>query len=168
MSLRSASTQELSRLYRTFRFSYDDRHLRFMPRLAEAIASMGAARVVFDSVAERLETADHLRCEIRKYENIDVPDFHLRVVWMPCDGGGRAATRGLVKIGLPELVTPTTRGDHQAIVCEVLRLAGEQLWTTRTLPDAIRLSSYDDIFEVQIGSGRKGPLQARIVRVPST
>lgn len=145
----------------------DDRHLRFMPRLAEAIASMGAAKVVFDSVAERLETADHLRDEIRRHPSIDNPDFHLHIVWTPCDGGGQAGTRGLVKIGLPELVTPTTRGDHEAIVRELLRLAAERIWQERALPESIRLNCYDDTFEVQIGSGRKGPLQARIVRVPN-
>jgi hypothetical protein len=141
------------------------RHLQVVPRLAATIADMGASSVVFDCVAERLQTAEQLRSDICKTGDTDTPDFHVRVVWMPNDVGGRACTRGLAKVGLPELITPDTRGDHQSIVCEVLDLAAAALWKDRRILDTLTLTCYDDTFVVKIEPGRKGPLLARILRV---
>jgi hypothetical protein len=143
----------------------DDRHLTFMPRLADAIASMSASRVVFDSVAEKLQTAREMHSQLCSSERLDVPDLHLRVVWMPREMGGCAATRGLAKVGLPELETPTTRPDHQAIVCEVLRLAAETLWTERSIAEPLHVECYDDTFEVRIEPARTGPLLTHIMRI---
>ena len=146
----------------------DDRHLQFMPYLAEAVAYYGKAIAVFDAVSERLLTAEELRDALRKDPNAARPDFHLRTVWITTGLGGTSATRGLVKVGLPELQTPESPGEHRALICGVLQEAAEQLWASRELAEIVRVRYFEDEFLVKVQQHRAEPATARIMRVQAT
>lgn len=141
-----------------------DKHLRFMPYLVEAIAELTKAKVVFDVGREDLATVAEFKKRLGADQDARSCAFHTRVVWIRTESGGYAATRGLVKIGIPELETPESATDHRVIITEVLELAAEVLWNNRSPMDVVQLDAFGDVFEVRIEHRRKGASLARILR----
>lgn len=142
----------------------DGRHLLFMPHLAEAVAYFGKSEVLFDCVGERLISATAFREELSRQPNTANPDFHLRAIWIDEEEGGRAATRGLMKVGLPELETHPAPSDHRVVIHDVLEQAAAQLWEDPTLPEEIEVHAYEDDFVVQLEPKKNGPVQVRMIR----
>jgi hypothetical protein len=143
----------------------NDFHLGFMPRLAVEIAKQRKGVVIFDSIGEELVTVSQLQARNESAEDRYGASQHLRTVWLHTEHGGFAATRGLMKVGVPELQTPDTRPDHRAIVCEVLDSAAVELWNHREVPESIEVNCYDDTFVVKIQPNSRGSNQARVARV---
>jgi hypothetical protein len=144
----------------------DARHVKLMPHLAEAIAYYGQSKVLFDAVSEELLTAEQLRERLRQEPEASGPDLHLRTVWIRSERGGRGATRGLLKVGLPELETPESPAEHETVIRTVLEQAAEKLWNAQELQTEIEVPLFGDTFQVTIDPKGKSPLCARILRVP--
>lgn len=142
----------------------DRRHLRFMPHLAEAVAYFGKSSAIFDCVSEKLIDINDFREELKTNPDTSNSDFHLRVVWIETEEGGFASTRGLMKVGLPELQTFPSPSDHRVVIHEVLEQAAIQLWDDPKLPDKLDVRAYDDDFGVMLEPQKKGPVQVRMVR----
>ncbi len=143
----------------------DDRHLQFMPYLAEAVAWLTNAEVVFDTISERLYTSNEFRASLESIERADTPEFHLRTGWERHDSNGLAFTRGLVKIGIPELETPLSSADHSVLLQAVLEKTALQLWELRAIPTEVKVNCFDDEFHVMLYPKRKGPILARVLRI---
>lgn len=142
----------------------DCRHLQFLAYAVEAVAALAKARVVFDLVAERLFSFDFLRDALLRDPNGARRELHLRTIWRNCENGGTAETRGLNKIGYPELCTPPTMPDHRVVASQVLELAAEKIWETGCTDPKITLEHFGDTFHVEITPVKKGPSKARILR----
>ncbi len=142
----------------------DDRYLRFMPHLAESCAYFGKSKVIFDCVSERLVHLDDWRAEMTQQPDTANPDFHLRTVWVEEEEGGHATTRGLMKVGLPELKTHLAPSDHRVVIHDVLEQAAQQLWQTQKIPERLEVHAYDDDFEVVFEPQKKGPVMVRLMR----
>lgn len=151
--------------YLSFDRLRDDRHLQFMPYLLLAVADLTKATAAFDTVSERLFLVETLRQELADQPDARRPDFHVRTVWIQTDLGGKGVTRGLLKVGLPELETPESASDHQVVILEVLQRTVEKLWLDRTYPEFVAVRCFDDDFEVHLAYRRKGPALAKILRV---
>lgn len=142
----------------------DDRHLQFLPHMAAAAADLADGRIVFDTVAERLFTPQWLHERLLEDGNAARPDLHVRVVWTSAGASGQAETRGLVKVGLPELVTEPAAADQRVVLASVLEDAALQLWNARSVPPTMRVEAYGDDFEIHISATKKGPYRARVYR----
>jgi hypothetical protein len=145
----------------------DDRHLHLLPYLAECAAGLTRGTVVFDAVSDELLPIETLRARLQQFGRADQPTFHLRTLWLKSARGGMGATRGLVKIGLPELQTPESSNDHQVVIREVLEAAAVKLWETRELPDELTVTAFDDEFAINLSYQKKGPATASIHRIHS-
>jgi hypothetical protein len=145
----------------------DPRHLRLMPFLVEAIAYYCRSAVVFDVISERLMMVESLRDSLREDAHAERSCVHLRTVWLRAEQGGKGATRGLLKVGLPEIETPVSPTEHQTIIMSVLDDAAEQMWDNRQMPERLSVSYFGDEFEVQIEPRTRGPNIARIMRIGS-
>ncbi|MBI1757236.1 MAG: hypothetical protein HY248_01915 [Fimbriimonas ginsengisoli] len=144
----------------------DERHLRLLPFLAEAVAAIGQGSVVFDVTAERLMTLDELRGDLVKAGVGNVlPEQHVRAIWAPSPSGGRACTRGLVKMGLPELRTRDVATDEKVLALYLVESAATEIWRRRTLPDELEIEAYGDLFRLQFFPARRGPVETAILRV---
>ncbi len=143
----------------------NSRHLQFMAYLLEASSHYGHSQAVFDVVSQRLFAPEWLCDELRKDAVATRPELHLRIVWIQTDRGGFGATRGLVKIGLPELETPESPAEHRAVICGVLEEAALQLWESGRLDPELVARFLDDEYHVRIEVQRRPPLTARILRV---
>jgi hypothetical protein len=153
--LRFLSTNKLS----------DDRHLQFMPHLAEAVAWLTNAEVVFDTISEELHTSKSFRAKLESVERADCPEFHLRTGWQRHDSNGLAFTKGLVKVGLPELETPMSSSDHSVLLQAVMEQSALQLWEMRFVPPELKVNCFDDEFHVILQSKKNRPTLARVLRI---
>ena len=142
----------------------DDRHLQFIPHMALAIADLAGAKVIFDTVSEQLISVDELRETLGRDGNAATAEFHLRIVWTRSGGGGMAETRGLVKVGVPEIATEIADEDQRVLLTAVLEEAAKQAWQLRALPPSLTVEAYQDLFELQVTPTRKGPYKARVFR----
>jgi hypothetical protein len=143
----------------------DDRHLQLLPYLAYAYAKLGNASVIYDVGAERLMSRDDLQAMLKADKNAARPDAHLRIVWVRNGANGRAETRGLVKKGLPELVTEEMEVDEQVLVTAVLDEAARTLWEKGVAGESLEVTSFDDVFKLLLSKPKDGRSNVKILRV---
>jgi hypothetical protein len=145
----------------------DDRHLQFMPHMAAAILSLCDGSAVYDPVVERLWTAAEFDAELRRCSSAAAIGLHLRLTWRETESGYEAATRGLKKIGLPELRAWPLDADQEALALELLREAAERLWKEPAVPERMTLTAFDGGFELRFERAREGFARVQLFRVVS-
>ena len=132
----------------------DTRHLQFMPHLADTISRLANGLAVFDPVLDELTTAEEFRQRISDSPNQERIDKHSRVVWLPDELGGVVETRGLRKIGIPELKTKCIPNDERSVVEPVIEEALGRFWREpRELPYSFEFERLGQWFKVQIDLG---------------
>lgn len=143
----------------------DMRHLKFLSYSADAIAALGEGKVVYDVVGERLFTAAEFSGLLDQLD-ADSPDLQTQVVWKRSQAGGVAETRGLVKVGHPELVTEEMNADQQVLVKAILEGVIREVWNLPELPPFVDVRFFDDPYRVEIKQRRKGPAHVALMRLP--
>jgi hypothetical protein len=143
----------------------DQRQLIFLTHAADAVSALADGLVVYDVVGERLYTAKEFSTDIDRFEDTANPDFQTQVVWNRGDAGGIAETRGLVKVGLPELATEAMNADQRVLVTAILEQVIRQVWELKTLPITLDIRYFDDSYRVEIKPRRKGPAQISLMKL---
>ncbi|MEA2552280.1 MAG: hypothetical protein QOJ65_456, partial [Fimbriimonadaceae bacterium] len=145
----------------------DKRHLRFLSHAADAIAELGHGRVVYDVVSEQLYTSAELDAALGQVEDAAGADFQTRVVWKRSQAGGIAETRGLQKVGLPELATEEMNTDQQVLVTAILEDVIRSVWDLSALPPSVEVRYFEDPYRVEIQQRRKGPAKVAVMKMPA-
>lgn len=143
----------------------DKRHLQFLPHLADAVAELGEGRLIYDSVAERLILREELQETLRSQVDVSGPDVHTRILWRNELEGGYAETRGLAKIGLPELKTPSSVTDQRVLILAVLEETVRRIWAAPQIPEMMDVEAFDDQFRVIFEQTREKAVRVRIARM---
>lgn len=153
----------------------DDRQLRALTHMAEATAYYARATTLFDVAGERLLSAEEFRERLSAGPEATRPDLHLTTYWANQETGGIAATRGLIKIGFPEIETYSTPSDYRSAATAVVHEAATMIWDRRTLPfedshgrSSVEVEAFGDTYRVLLESRRNGPFKARILRLQPT
>lgn len=146
----------------------DRAQLAFIPAMAGAMAHLGGAEAVFDVVGETLQPTSELEEALLDRSVLDTPEWNARVVWIEGPDGGHAETRGLVKIGLPEISTHDAPRDHRVLVCQVLEEAVKALWNATAMPQELTVEAFGDSFRLLLVQEPRGPCRARIQRLHET
>lgn len=139
------------------------RHLRFLPHLAEAVAYYGKAETLFDVQAERLAGLESFRAQLDCDPEAEGHGFHARSAWCQEETGGRAVTRGLRKVGLPEIETPLCDREVRSVLTNLLDAAIEQVWSYESLPDELEVSHFGDEYLLKLAHG-KSTSTCRVLR----
>lgn len=142
----------------------DDRYLQFLPHMALAVADIAGSQIIFDTVAEKLITVQRMRDELAENGDATRPELQMRIIWQATGGEGSAETRGLLKMGLPEIVTEPANADQRVLLTTVLEEAARQIWEAKSIPLKLAVEAYQDVFELQLTPAHKGPYKARIFR----
>jgi hypothetical protein len=142
----------------------DPRHLQFLVYAAEAAAHLAGSRAIFDLVGEKLLCPKWLGDRLHENHDGARKEFHLRVIWRGTERGGTAETRGLAKVGLPELCTPETMEDHRVVAVQVLQSVAERFWDEGTIHEQCCADLYGDRFHVVVSRRKKGAWCAKILR----
>jgi hypothetical protein len=130
----------------------DTRHLQFMPHLADAMTDLAGGLVVYDVVCEQIYTAEDFKSLLEKNNNAERPDMHVRVLWHidQNDGLGCACTKGLRKVGLPELKTDPVDPDQEVLVTGLMHRVAHQLVRSQDLDNSFEIDEYGDTFIIEL------------------
>lgn len=142
----------------------DRRHIQFLVCLADAVAQLGGGTVVFDAVGERLMLPNQLYLALQASPDATGSELHLQTLWKLDGAGGSAETRGLIKIGMPELVTYPITTDQQVLAMSLVEQAAAQLWSSGTWSDRLTVSAFDDEFELVASPEKDHRAMVRILR----
>lgn len=127
----------------------DTRHLQFMPHLAAALADLAEGVVIFDAVMDRLFLKTEFTELLDAHTNLERIDVHTRLIWVVEGLAGRWETRGLRKIGLPELVTDALPEDEMENARTVMEELVGRVWTDGKLADRVVVEHLGATFEAQ-------------------
>jgi hypothetical protein len=141
----------------------DSRHLTFMLHFADAYARLGGATAVYDVVSEVLYTPEEFHARIGEHADTTRPELHVRVEWNPVRGV--AFTKGLIKVGLPELETAGASADMRQLVVEVMREAAHRYWEVGSAEGPMVVEYFGDRFEVTPKPKKGGGKEVHIVRI---
>ena len=139
--------------------------LTLVPAMAGTMAHLAGSEAVFDAVSEHLQPASELSEALKDRKQLDTPEWNARILWCPHTEGGHAETRGLVKVGLPEIATHETPADARVLVCSVLEAVVAKVWEMEQLPPELEVDAFSDTFKVTLTAEGRGPFKARVHRV---
>jgi len=140
----------------------DTRHLQFMPHLADAVADLGSGLAIFDPILDRLETSEAFSRRLAECPNQERIDHHFRVVWTITENGGSVETRGLRKIGIPELKTYAIPEDERSVVSAVVEEFSGRLWSgAESLVTTHQVSLFGQLFAIKVL--KRSLIEAKIV-----
>ncbi|HTQ09226.1 MAG TPA: hypothetical protein VMI31_04070 [Fimbriimonadaceae bacterium] len=143
----------------------DRASVQLLPHLADAAAELGAGKVVYDCVKEEILSRAEFSERLRANLDLDQADLQVRAVWLRSEQGGWAETRGLRKIGLPELATEPQELDERVLVTEVLGETAKKLWELGDAPESVDVELFGDDFQVLIAKPKNRVSSVRILRV---
>ena len=144
-----------------------DAHLQLLPYLAYAYSKLADGVAVFDVAAEKVMSIEEFR-ELLRDRNARRVDMHVNTIWHRSEDGGRAETRGLVKKGIPELVTAQVHADERLLVTGLVDEAAKQIWEASEFPSQVEVESYNDLFRLLLAAPKEGKSEVRIMRVQSS
>lgn len=142
----------------------DHRQLQFMPHLADAVADLTEAKVVYDRVAEKLWTADDFHKFLAANANAERPECHIRVVWTEEPNGFVAKTLGLRKVGNVEIKTDPQEADGEVLITGLMMRLAQHLFRTPEDLGPIELEEFGDVFIITLDEPVEGYRQAHITR----
>jgi len=142
----------------------DARHVHFVTHMAMAAADLAQSRLVYDVVGSRLIDVPSLRQELHADPQAAKPELQVVVRWLDDDLGGHAETRGLLKVGLPELATAPSPKDQRVLILYLVEEAVKTLWRNMSYPEEMTVEAFDDTFKLLILPQAKGPYVIRIGR----
>jgi hypothetical protein len=143
----------------------DRASVQLLPHLGDAVAEMGNGTVIYDCMKEELMTRDQLQTVLASHLDLNQADLQVRLIWRQAEQGGWAETRGLRKIGLPELATERMESDERVLVTEVLTDAAKKLWDAGELLEKVEVTLFDDQFQVLVSPPKERVASVRIMRV---
>jgi hypothetical protein len=145
----------------------DKRHLQFLVHAADTVGRLGASEVIYDHVCGTLKTPPELSEQLKTHFDATHPEIQVRIRWFPHTTGGHLETKGLVKVGLPELKTDSIEADEQLIARAVLEEAIAKTWPLAAIPDPWEVEAFGDRFQILPGQAKDRTTQVRILRVQS-
>jgi hypothetical protein len=143
----------------------DRANIQLLPHLADAVAELGEGTVIYDCMMEMLFSRADFVTYLSSNLDLNQAELQLRTVWRRAEHGGWAETRGLRKVGLPELATERMEADEQVLVTEVLTGAAKTMWDSGELADKVEVTVFDDEFQVLISPPTNRVSSVRILRV---
>lgn len=124
----------------------DQRHLTFLPHMADAFSDLAEGEVVYDPISEELMTREDFKRRISQANNLESPLFHLRLVWLRADEGWQAATRGLLKVGREEWVSAPQEQDQEVLILGLFTKAAHQVFRKPETEWPLEFEEYGDKF----------------------
>lgn len=134
----------------------DDRYIHFVTHLAAALADAAEGRVIYDVVAERFWLPSELHAALAEDPDARRHAIHVTLHWRRHAEVGTAETRGLRKLGLPELRSDSAAFDQEVLVLELMAQAVEEVWSGRVIPAELAVRDYGDEFRLVFRPGQSG------------
>lgn len=132
----------------------DSSHLLFTTYAAEAIGHLTNASLVFDVEAQKYFGSGELTQTLSERNDAASFDANVSIIEQETPLSVTYLTRGMNKIGLPDLFMDGLPPDTRSLGGQLIESAAEQLWDRRRV-DPIELELFGDTFFVQFTKPHK-------------
>jgi hypothetical protein len=139
----------------------DDRHLRLLPVLALAAASLTESRMIYDLYQRRVFGVDELSALLKNRQDAARAEVHVRTRWSG-PPTPTASTTGLCKKALPELTTEPMEADEENLVTYVVNEAAKAVWTEGAIPETTDVEYFDGHFRVHFQPRKKNDTEVKV------
>jgi hypothetical protein len=123
--------------------------LSFAWHSADAINEAVGSRLVFDTVAQRFWPERSLYDELHKDPNAVRYDLNVVVRWTETPQEGTAFTRGMSKMGLPDIEMHGVPPDHKTVALFLVESASRRLWDEGWLSE-VEIEGFGEVFGVKM------------------
>ena len=140
----------------TVRFASDSapiepkRYLRLATYVVEAVCELCRSVAVWDAVKQELFLPGSLRSRLSENADGAAYEHHVDVRWGEIEGAGVAFTRGMEKIGLPDLSFDDQPLDQRTLATYLVEETAKECWNTEELHDS-RFTGFGEEFAVEVG-----------------
>lgn len=143
----------------------DQRHLQFLPHMADAVGDLCGGLVIYDPISEELMTKEEFAQKLSEGKNLENPLFHLRLLWQKAEDGWVAATKGLLKVGRPEWVSAQQDQDQEVLILGLFTKAAHQVFRKPDTPWPLEFEEFGDKFTLNFsGEWQQGKQVISITR----
>lgn len=139
-------------------------HLAFLLAACAAYAELGEGLGVTDVVTDIFLSADEFKTWIAQPSPLDAEERHVAVLSTWQEDSVTYSTRGLTKIGLPEVTTARTETDHSTLLADLFAQFCAEAWRDSALPMAQSFQAYGDHFQFQGKLTAPMRMQVRVFR----
>lgn len=145
----------------------DQASVQLLPHLALAIARLGDGKVVYDCMKEELFDVENFEQMLVQNRDLRRGELQTRTIWRMDEEGGWVETRGLRKIGIPELATDRMENDQKVLVLDLIAQAAEKLWSGGSLAEKVEIEEYGDRFDIAVDPPKDRVSMVHIRRIQS-
>lgn len=137
-------------------------HLQFCTYVAEAVAHLTDAALIFDVEAQKFYGRDELAQELHANPDAARYELNVRVVEQESPDSLTYFTRGMSKLGLPDLYMDGLPTDHRTLGAHVVDSAAQAAWTSLSMR-SVEFDSFGDSFIVEFNKPRRSSLHRGMV-----
>ncbi len=130
-------------------------YLQFLTYVAEAIAKITGAKIIWDTETQKFFTYEDLFQALDEDNEASRFDLQVVVHWTETPYEGRAFTRGMAKVGLPDIEFDHQPLDQKTLAMYLVREAARCCWNAGNL-DRCDITDYGEVFEVDFSQPRVG------------
>ncbi|MEO7453824.1 MAG: hypothetical protein ABIV13_03565 [Fimbriimonadales bacterium] len=126
------------------------RYLRLATYVVEAVCDLCRGVAIWDAVKQDLFLPGALRGKLEQNADGAAYEHHVDVRWGEIEGAGMAFTRGMEKIGLPDLSFDDQPLDQRTLATFIVEETAKLCWEGGTLTDS-KFSGFGEDFTVEVG-----------------
>ena len=140
----------------TVRFASDNapvepkRYLRLATYVVEAVCDLCRGVAVWDAVKQELFLPHSLHDRLSDNADGAAYEHHVDVRWGEIEGAGIAFTRGMEKIGLPDLAFDDQPLDQRTLATYLVQETAKACWEKEEMRDS-KFSGFGEEFSVEVG-----------------
>ncbi len=128
-------------------------HVQFITHATDAVGEISNGTVVFDVEAQQFFTKEEFYEMLQKDNDGTRFDLQVVVRWKETPQEGCAFTRGMAKIGLPDLLMEGVPHDHKTLALYIVQTVAKNCWDAVDLTP-MEIEGYGEMFFVEFGVPR--------------
>ena len=125
------------------------RYLRLATYATEAICDLAGGVAVWDGVSQELLMPATLKSRLSQNAEGAAFEHHVAIRWMEADEAGIAFTRGMEKIGLPDVAFDDQPLDQRILATYLVTETAKKCWEAESMDDA-KFDGFGEHFAVEV------------------
>ncbi|HWP30982.1 MAG TPA: hypothetical protein VNK96_04535 [Fimbriimonadales bacterium] len=128
----------------------DTSYLQFVTHCVDALAEITNAPLIYDVEAQKFWKREDLYNELQRNSRGDRFDLHVVIHWVETTDAGWAFTRGMAKVGLPDIEFGPVPLDHKTIALYLVEGAARECWKKPNL-ETMTVEGFGESFRIEFG-----------------